>query len=460
MSEHSKLVRTSPTTLTFVVRPQHFHNRHLELPGSYLHHFHAQAKLNQKKNQKQQSNQTNKAIQIKSKSNPNQIQIKSNPIQSNPIQFNPNPIQSNPIQSKSKSNQIKEKGWCVVRERGGGWAFLFWLIFVVVFVFSHQNYCVLTNLSILTYHKHSPPQTTQTNNNTNNNTNTTQHKQHSTRMSLQLKLCRHLWGVTESLSTFIPQAKAKGYEVIDTPLAFMNDQQKDELKHLVQKHNMQLVLSVFTDMFELHNGVEVHTKSFYQSVKEAAAYKPLLINSHSLRDHFPLSQAVKFFKEAIQIEKDVGCSISHETHRGRFLFTPWNTKEVLKQVPELKITMDFSHWVNVCERIPVDQEEATRLAADHCHHIHARVGYSNGPQVSDPRAPEFTEEVAAHDRVWGLCWESQKRRGLPFSTLTPEYGPNPYIHQLPYTQAPTINLEEVCDSEAVRLKKKFLEKFR
>ena len=38
----------------------------------------------------------------------------------------------------------------------------------------------------------------------------------------------------------------------------------------------------------------------------------------------PLEQQVAFFREAVNIEKQWGIPIGHETHRGRTLFNPWD----------------------------------------------------------------------------------------------------------------------------------------
>ncbi|MEY3897863.1 MAG: hypothetical protein RLZZ214_3384, partial [Verrucomicrobiota bacterium] len=115
-----------------------------------------------------------------------------------------------------------------------------------------------------------------------------------------------------------------------------------------------------------------------------------------------------------------------------------------------KLTCDFSHWVCVAERLLEDCNEIIQLAADHCHHLHARVGHEEGPQVSDPRAPEWSRHLAAHEAWWDTIWTSQKRRGLATTGLVPEFGPAPYQQLLPYTQAPVADLADICDWVARR----------
>jgi hypothetical protein len=60
--------------------------------------------------------------------------------------------------------------------------------------------------------------------------------------------------------------------------------------------------------------------------------------------------------------------------------------------------------VCVAERVFHEQDEdwAACMAefARATKHIHARVGYAQGPQVPDPRAPEYQAALVAHERWW------------------------------------------------------------
>lgn len=146
----------------------------------------------------------------------------------------------------------------------------------------------------------------------------------------------------------------------------------------------------------------------------------------------------------------MGVPISHETHRLRYFGTPWQTRHILKLFPELRVTCDFSHWVCVCERLLPDLGETIALAARQCHHLHARAGFEEGPQVPDPSAPEYAAHLQAHEGWWDTIWQSQQARGLAESTLTPEFGPPPYLHTLLHTNVPVADLANVCDWMARR----------
>jgi hypothetical protein len=143
----------------------------------------------------------------------------------------------------------------------------------------------------------------------------------------------------------------------------------------------------------------------------------------------------------LELEQKHGIAISIETHRGRPTFHPWVTKRLLQQLSDLRLTCDFSHWCVVTERLILDQEhELLDLCANHVHHIHGRVGYAQGPQVPDPRAPEYAAELAAHERWWDELWKAMRARAFDTATFTPESGPDGYLHVMPFTQAPVAEL--------------------
>lgn len=77
------------------------------------------------------------------------------------------------------------------------------------------------------------------------------------------------------------------------------------------------------------------------------------------------------------------------------------------------------------------------------------------PQVSDPRAPEWDLHLTTHERWWDIIWDSQKRRGIETSYLTPEFGPPPYMPTLPHTGVPVADLADICDWMARREESRF-----
>jgi sugar phosphate isomerase/epimerase len=261
---------------------------------------------------------------------------------------------------------------------------------------------------------------------------------------MKLLLFRHLWGVSRTWEECIPTFRELGYDGIE--LGIPAPPQRNSLRRLLSRHELRCIPMIFT----AGDDVAAHIISFRKQVEEAVWLEPVLINAHSGRDEWSEDESASFFEAVLDIEAKLGLRVAHETHRGRILFNPWIASRLLNRFPTLKLCCDFSHWVCVAERLLDDQIKIIRQCAAHCIHVHARVGYEQGPQVPDPRAPEYAPHLAAHEHWWRIIWDAQKRWGDKYSTLTPEFGPPGYMHTLPYTNAPVSNLEEICNWQARR----------
>jgi sugar phosphate isomerase/epimerase len=261
---------------------------------------------------------------------------------------------------------------------------------------------------------------------------------------MELILIRHLWGAEGTWEEIFPRARAAGYRAIEAPLP--EPAQRGRFQELLDASGLAYVAMIFSG----GAGVEAHIDSFHRQLDAAAAMRPILINSHSGSDAWGEAERMRFFEAALAAERAGGGPVAHETHRGRATFSPWATDQLLGAFPDLRLCCDLSHWVCVCERLIDDQLPIIERCAERCIHLHARVGYEQGPQVPDPRAPEYARHLAAHERWWQLIWDAQEARGDRQTTLTPEYGPPGYLHTLPYTNMPVADLAEVCDWMAQR----------
>jgi len=212
--------------------------------------------------------------------------------------------------------------------------------------------------------------------------------------------------------------------------------------------------------------LEDHIASFKKLVLEAKEMNPVLINSHSGRDSWDFQTAKKYFQVALEFEKENGIMICHETHRGRILYNPWITRDLCKEFPDLKLTADLSHFCVVAERVfdvtsgyDDDWPEILEIISFHTKHIHARVGYEQGPQVPHPAAPEYRKALELHELWWDSILEVQAKLGLTQITIEPEHGTNGYQHLLPFTKMPVGDLWEINnwikDHESKRIGKKY-----
>lgn len=251
--------------------------------------------------------------------------------------------------------------------------------------------------------------------------------------NMTLLVFKALWGMSGGLEQQLEQIAAAGYDGVEAWVEGIM-LQPGAFRRLVDSFHLKLVIA----------GPITLPAEIEPTLKHYAAFEPLKINIHSGRDSLTHDEGCAFFEQALKTEVAIGLPVSHETHRGRLLFTPWDTAFYLRQFPQLHITADYSHWVNVCERLPDDQHEALALANSRATHIHGRVGYEEGPQVPDPRAPEYAPQVAWHEQQW---WAIKSARlaanDLPL-TFTPEYGPPMYLHTLPHTSVPVADLWAIC----------------
>jgi hypothetical protein len=272
---------------------------------------------------------------------------------------------------------------------------------------------------------------------------------------MNITLVRHLWGVdlTHGLARYVPHWREVGYEALEVSLRHVPD--RAHFLRFLKEASFQWVPQVFSHDFQPGGSVRQHLDSLRGQMEECLAYEPMFFNAHSGSDAWSAAEAEEFYAQATDLEKKIGVPVSHETHRQRYFATPWQTRHILQRFPDLRITSDFSHWVCVCERLLPDMGETISLAAQHCHHIHARVGFAEGPQVPDPLAPEYATHLAAHEAWWEQIWQSQSERGFGHSTLTPEFGPPPYLQTLPYTNVPVADLTAVCDWMAKRQRERF-----
>lgn len=272
---------------------------------------------------------------------------------------------------------------------------------------------------------------------------------------MKLLLVRHLWGVdlSRGYAEYLKGWRETGYGALESNSRMVPD--RALLLQTLRDEGLRWIPQIYSNLFGPAGTVAAHLASLRQQAEECLEEDPLFINAHSGSDAWTFQEAEDFYGAALELERELGVAISHETHRLRTFGNPWATRAIVTRYPDLKLTCDFSHWVCVAERLLEDCTEIIQLCARQCHHLHARVGYEEGPQVPEPRAPEWSRHLAAHEAWWDTIWAAQRARGMTVSTLTPEFGPPPYLHTMPYTQAPLANLAEICDWMALRQKERF-----
>jgi len=283
---------------------------------------------------------------------------------------------------------------------------------------------------------------------------------------MQFVTVRHLWGVPfEHWSLAFPKIKANGYSAVESPAHLLQETERQTLKKLCAQYDLKLVYQIHTDSYAQHpkkdKTVEGHLKQFKNQLFDAQnSFGDILlfVNSHSGYDGWGQQQREEFFTGAMAIQESFTFEVAHETHRARVMYNPWVTAELVNKFPGLKITADLSHWFNVLGRKLDDEMEIIQAIAPRVHHIHGRVGHSEGPQVPDPNSPLWSEWLEAHERCWDTIWTIRAQRGEKVTFFEPEFGPPPYAWVTGYGH-PQVNVWDVCEWVTKRETQRFKDKF-
>ncbi|MDP4263806.1 MAG: TIM barrel protein [Bacteroidota bacterium] len=258
---------------------------------------------------------------------------------------------------------------------------------------------------------------------------------------MRLKFIGTIWGmdISDSLSV-INKIKDAGYDGVEIGFPVRDYDKQTEILQLAQAENMITIAQHYDADGE---SPEEYTKSYTAHLLFLASLKPTFINTQTGKDYFSFEENAAILEKAFAIEKETGVRIIHETHRGKFSYSLPLLREYLEKFPQLVITADFSHFCVVSESFlqTKRQKAMTDLCIARTAHLHARIGYPEGPQVNDPRAKEWEEAMGFHLQWWDKIIE-QKRNDDLF-TITPEFGPAPYMPQQPYTCEPLASQWEV-----------------
>ena len=232
--------------------------------------------------------------------------------------------------------------------------------------------------------------------------------------------------------TFLNNVKDAGYDGVEASLP-ADEFEKDKILNSLQKSGLKFIAQHWETVVKNFNA---HCSEFELRLRHLASAKPLFINTQTGKDYYTFEQNVQLIGIARNIANDTGVKILHETHRGKFSFAAHITREYLEKINNLRITLDISHWCNTAETFLHDQQESVDLAISRTDHIHSRVGYTEGPQVADPRTPEWKHALDFHLQWWDKVIETKRKENAAYMTINTEFGAPPYLQLLPYTKQP------------------------
>lgn len=267
-----------------------------------------------------------------------------------------------------------------------------------------------------------------------------------------IKIMATNWGIEGSMDAFCKRAKEAGYDGIE--LWWTDDTKKQQdIFDALKKYDLEIGF--------LCSGSQAdpvaHLDTFKKMVDAATSQrnkKPLYINNHSGKDYFSFEDNARFIEYTTALAQQTGIRFCHETHRGRMLYAAPIARTFMEKYPSLQLTLDISHWCCVHESLLSDQEETVNMALDRVGHIHARIGHPQGPQVNDPKAPEWENAVKAHFAWWDKVVERKRKEGTVITFLT-EFGPPDYMPTMPFTRKPLADLWQVNVGMMQLIKKRY-----
>jgi hypothetical protein len=261
------------------------------------------------------------------------------------------------------------------------------------------------------------------------------------------------WGSEDlAMDTFCQKVSKAGYDGFEYGIArTTTEAELHEVWNSAEKYKLKIIAQHY-DTYEAD--FSKHYDLYCAWLEKVKIYPCEKINSQTGKDFFNVQQNTALIQAAFHLSAQTGTQIVHETHRNKFSFAAHITKEYLEKIPGLKITLDASHWVCVAESFLEDQQEAMQLAVQRAEHLHARVGYPCGPQVPDPRVPEWKHALEMHLNWWDKI-ASRKKDEQSVLTITPEFGPYPYMVHLPGTQSPISDQWDVNVYMMELLKKRY-----
>lgn len=250
---------------------------------------------------------------------------------------------------------------------------------------------------------------------------------------MQLLILAAQWGFEHlPFEDFIIKIKTAGFDGIDTWIPELPQERKDFIK-LLDEFKLPIVCHQHQAKGD---NIDEFCRSFEYYLNLSMECNPVLINSHSGRDYFLIDEQLRVIDVAAEFSVKNNIRVVHETHRGRLGYSPYNANELFKLRPEMKASADLSHWVCVTESYLEHCPDIINEVISHAEHIHARVGHPEGPQVPDPRVAEWQQATNIFLNWWTRIIAHKRKAGYKQFTVTPEFGPPPYMVTSPSTGKP------------------------
>ena len=264
---------------------------------------------------------------------------------------------------------------------------------------------------------------------------------------MEIKYLSTYWG-SEGLSAkaFLDKVLSHGFDGVEINLPddpqFI-DEFMSELERIRKTSHPEFIFIAQQVLSNEKETVAAYSERLTKRLNFLVGLNPNAINSHTGKDFFEFEENCNIIEKVEELGRAVGIPIWHEIHRGRFSFHLRTLLDYLNIFPNLKLIADLSHFCVVSESDLSDQQELLTRIYPNIQHIHARVGFEQSPQVNHPFAPEWNKHLDRYTTWWKEIIQFHSQNGAAHFTITPEFGPFPYMPQAPFTQQPLADQWEV-----------------
>jgi len=265
--------------------------------------------------------------------------------------------------------------------------------------------------------------------------------------NMEIKYICTYWGCEHlSAKEFLSNVLQNGYDGVE--INFPDDELfivefNAELERIRNTINPNFIFIAQQVLPNKKETVNEYIARITQRLEFLIQLKPNYINSHTGKDFYDFSDNCKIIEICNQLTRVSGIPIRHEIHRGRFSFHLKTLVSYLDIFPKINLIADFSHFCVVSESDLHDQSDLLSKIYPNIKHIHARIGFEQSPQVNNPFAPEWKTYLEQYLFWWKEIIAIQKNKKSAIFTITPEFGPFPYMPQEPFTKKPLSNQWEI-----------------
>jgi len=252
------------------------------------------------------------------------------------------------------------------------------------------------------------------------------------------------WG-SEHLNAreFVDLAQNLGFQGVELNLPDDEAFQKEFLQALehTRKHHPTFICVLQQVLPVKSESSKEYISEVMRKLLRMLPYQPNFINSHTGKDYYSFVENCRVIESIESFSEKHSIPVFHEIHRGRFTFHAATTLSYLEKYPGLKLVGDLSHWCVTSESMLQDQAHILDKIIPNIKHLHARIGFEQSPQVNNPFANEWMGCLEQFVTWWQDIIHIH--RNLDEFTITPEFGPYPYMPLMPFSQQPLADQKEL-----------------